>query len=905
MIPVMMLSATAEESYSALANILDEKIVNPLNRIEGVGAISLLGSPTRAVQVDVDPKRLEAYNLSVEQIAGIIRAENFNLPSGKVEMGMIEFPLRVKGQFTDSEQIKNIVLGNFNNKVVYLKDVATVNDTLKNLAIYERTNGRQSVRLMVQKQSGANTVNVAKKVNKELAKLTKELPPDIKLETIFDSSDFIVKSINNLSNTLLFAGIFVILVVLFFLGRWRATFIVILTIPVSLISAFIYIFISGNTINIISLSSLAIAIGMVVDDAIVVLENITKHIERGSPPREASIYGTNEVGLAVIATTLTVVAVFLPMTMVGGLTGIMFKQFGWIVSITITVSTLAALSLTPMLSSKLLRLKKTNRINHKGSFTKWHGRFLSGLDNYYEKTLHWAVRHKAFVIILSVVIFLGSIGLIPLVGTEFMPPYDSGRISVAVELTEGVRIEETRRVAREIEAIMENKYPEIELISTSAGTGEGSSIIAAFQKSGTYIINFSISLTSEKERDRSIFDIADLLREDLSKFSEITTFNVDPGSMSMMMGGGNVEVDIFGYDLDKTYLLAEELARRMEDIKGTRDILISRDKEKPELQIILDREKMASLGLNTATVATIVRNRISGSIATKFREEGEEYDVIVKYADENKTSLADIENINIRNPYKKNIKLKEVGTIEQFFSPPNIDRKNRVRYVTVSALLHKTDLGTITKQIKNELATIDIPPDIDIEIGGSAKDMQDTFHDLAMLLVLSIVLVYIVMASQFESFREPFIIMFSLPFAFTGVFLALFITGTTLSAISFIGGIMLVGIVVKNAIIMVDYTNLMRDRGLSIVQSVVVAGKSRLRPVLMTTFTTLLAMLPLAVSQGEGASMWRPMGVSIIGGLLFSTIVTLILIPVIYSLFGAARLKKTKKATLKATNNIN
>jgi len=905
MVPILMVAATAEESYGAITKILEDKIVNPLNRIDGVGSVSIMGGPIRAIQVDIDPIRLNAYNLTLEQLGGIIRAENFNLPSGNIEMGNIDYPLRIQGEFESSNEIENIVVGNFNDKVIYLKDVAVVRDTIKKLTVDERTDGRLGVRIMIQKQSGANTVTVAKEVNDRLDELLTELPPDIKVETVFDSSDFIMRSINNLATTLLFAGIFVVLVVLFFLGRWRATFIIVLTIPVSLIAAFIYLFISGNTINIISLSALSIAIGMVVDDAIVVLENITKHVERGSYPREASVYGTNEVGLAVVATTLTVVAVFFPMTLIGGMTGILFNQLGWIVTITVTVSTIAALSLTPMLSSKLLKVK--NYQKKPNAFMRRLNNFWDGVDNIYENTLKLAVRHKAAVIGISSVIFIGSFALVPLVGTEFMPPSDRGRISSSVELVQGVKLDETKIIARQLEKIIEEKYPEVELISTSIGAGEGGSILTVFQKSASYIINFTLKLSSETERERSMFEISDLLRKDYDKIPEIASYKVGDSEMAAMMGmgsgGSNVQIKIFGHDFNETNIIAEKLSDNLKDIEGLRDVTISRDKEKAELQINFDRDKLAAYGLNTAAVSLMIRNRINGLTSTLYREDGNEYDVIIKYGEEFKTSIQDIENIIIKTPRGFNVKLKEFASIDQFYSPPNIERENRVRVVKVSAILQDVDLGTVTSLINKEIDKLDMPSNIDTEIGGSSKDMADSFKDLGLLLILSIVLVYLVMASQFESFREPFIIMLSLPFAFTGVILALFITGLTLNVISVIGGIMLVGIVVKNAIVMVDFTNLMRDRGYTIVRSVIIAGKSRLRPVLMTTFTTLLAMLPLAVSQGEGADMWRPMGVAIIGGLLFSTMVTLIFVPVMYSIFGAARMKRVRKAHVRKNEN--
>jgi hydrophobe/amphiphile efflux-1 (HAE1) family protein len=907
--PIMMLSATAEESYPAITDILEEKLVNPLNRIEGVGAVTILGGPQRAIMIDIDPRKLDAYNISLEQLAGIIGAENLNLPSGNIEMNQLDYPLRVKGEFSGSDNFKNIVITSSGGKPVYLRDIATVQDSLKKTSLDERTNGRQGVRIMLQKQTGANTVAVARKVKAKINQMKGSLPDDIKIDTIFDTSEYIVNSISNLSETLFYAALFVIVVVLFFLGRWRATFIIILTIPVSLIGAFIFLYLTNDSINIISLSALTIAIGMVVDDAIVVLENITHNIEKGSYPREASIYGTNEVALAVVATTLTVVAVFLPLTMIGGFTGEMFRPLGFIVSITISTSTIAALSLTPMLASQILRLKKYDRRTFSGKLALLNEKSLTGLDNVYEKTLGWALRHKALIIIACFSIFVMSIILVAIVGAEFMPASDNGQINVNIELAQGTNINETKKIARQVEAIIANKYPEVKVVSSSAGAGDETSLSSVFSESASYIINMFMDLPPIDERQRDIFEISDSLRKDLNQIPEIAKFNVDPGgSRGSMFGGGGgniIEVKIFGFDIDKTNIVAERIAAFLNEIEGTRDVLISRKQEKPELQIVFDKEKLAAAGLNTSTAAMAVRNRINGLVSTTYREEGEEYDVIVRYAEEFRNSTTDIENITIKNQRGQLIKLKEIGNLEPYYSPPNIEREDKERVVTVSALVAGSDLGTIKSELDKKIKNLVKPQGVDLEIGGSVEEMQESFRDLGLLLVLSILLVYIVMAAQFESFREPFIIMIALPFAFTGVFLALFITNTTLNVISFIGSVMLVGIVVKNGIVLVDYTNILRDRGLSLAQAVIKGGRSRLRPVLMTTLTTLLAMVPLSLSTGEGAESWRPMGIAIIGGLLFSTLITMVIVPVIYSIFGAARIKRTRKALLKNNNRNN
>lgn len=882
MMPIMMFAITADESYAGIRDQLEEKIVNPLNRIDGIGSISLVGTPTRQVMVNIDPRRMEAYNLTIEQIGGILRAENLNMPSGNVEMGMMDYPLRVQGEFQESDQIKNIVLGNYQGKSIYLKDVATVNDSIKEMSIDEKINGEFGIRMIVQKQSGANTVKIARKVNKELAELQKTLPSDVKISTIWDTSDFISHSINNLSETLMFAFLFVILVVLFFLGRWRATFIIVLTIPISLIMAFVYLRISGNTINIISLSALSIAIGMVVDDAIVVLENITRHVERGSTPREASIYATNEVWLAVIATTLTIVAVFFPMTMVSGLAGVMFKQLGWIVTITIVTSALAAITITPMLSSKLLKLRSKRKEPGRFSHERIVVPLLDRLDSFYVKTLDWCLHHRKTVIFGSTGIFILSIILAAFfVKAEFMPQADQGQVTIEAELQAGTRVDETVKIARKIDAYIDANIPEKTLVSTSAGSDDEAGFAALFMKSGSNIINVTIALTTSSERERSDVEIADEMRTYLGTFPEIVKYSAIAGEGGMGMSSNTVDVEIFGYDFNQTTALANEIAEKVKKIKGARDVTISREKSKPELRILLDQEKMSQNGLNTATVSTMIRNRVVGMTASQFREAGNEYDILVRFTEDYRNSITDIENIAIPTPTGFT-RLGEIASIEEFWSPPNVERERRERIVKVSVTPYKISMGELATNIKAEIKKTNIPSGILVDVGGAYEDMGETFGDLGLLLLLSLLLVYIVMASQFESLKMPLIIMASIPFAFTGVILALVITKTSLSVIAALGAVMLVGIVVKNAIVLIDFTNLMRDRDYELDEAIKRAGRSRLRPVLMTTATTILGMLPLALSTGEGSEIWSPMGIAVIGGLTFSTVVTMIIVPVIY-----------------------
>lgn len=905
MIPVLMFSVTSDESYAAIEDILDNKLIQPINRIDGVGNVMQVGAPVRAVMVDVDPRKLDAYNLSVEQIGGVLAANNLNLPSGSIEMGKSDLPLRLQGEFENSSIIKNLVISNVNGRTVYLKDVATVRDSLKPIKSDERANGMKSVRVMIQKQSDANTVLVADNVKKKVEEIKKNLPSDVKIEVLFDTSVNTIHSIDNLKETVIYALIFVVLVVLLFLGRWRATFIVALSIPVSLIAGFIYMYLSGGTLNIITLSSISIAIGLVVDDSIVVLENITKKLESGGFAREAAIYGTNEVSMAVIASTLTIIVVFLPLTMLGGVTGILFRPLGFIVTISITTSVIVAMTLTPMLSAKLLNTKEPDKNTFLGKLFWGSQNMFNKLDSGYEKILSWAVGNRWMIIGVSAAVFVSSLFLTKFIGSEFMPSSDNGRISATVKLVQGVKLDETTIVARKLDSAF-MKYPEIEIVSASAGSGDENSLASIFSQTGNYIISYTFKMKERKDRNRDIFEVSEGLRKEMEKLPEVESYYVDPGSTrsSSIMGGGgsNLEIMVFGHDFDKTNLLAEQISEEMKKVEGAKDIIISRDKEKAELSLLLDNEKMTYFGLNTSTVGNAIRNRINGLTATKYKEEGDEYDVIVRFDEKYRKSTEDIMNISIQTPAGKFVKLHEIARLEQNYSQPNIERENKERYVTVSAAISGSDLGTVQELMKQKISTMSIPEGVTVEFGGSAEDMKESFSNLILLLLLSVLLVYIVMAAQFESLVEPFIIMLSIPFAITGVFIGLFIFGSTINVISLIGVVMLIGIVVKNGILLVDYTNLLRDRGFSLKQAVVKAGRSRLRPVLMTSLTVILAMIPMIFGSGEGSETWKPMAIAIFSGLTFSTLVTLVLIPAIYTMFGVGRIKRERKVIIVGTH---
>lgn len=888
MMPILFFSVSADESLEGLEKIMDEKVINPLNKIDGIGNIGLSGEPVRQITVDIDPVKLEAHNLTLEQIGNALRMENINMPSGNIKMGKLQYPVKIDGEFSNSKEIENVVVANYNGTIIRLKDVANVIDGKRDADISEVINGQVGARMYIMKQTGGNTVKVAREVKKELEKIKKTLPEDIKIETIFDSSEFINSSIKNLSETLLYALIFVSAVVLLFLGRWRATFIIVLTIPVALIVSFIYLYATGNSINIISLSSLSIAIGMVVDDAIVVLENISKHIERGSSPREAAIYATNEVWLAVIITTLTVVAVFFPLTLVSGMTGLMFKQLGWIVSITVVTSTLAAITLTPMLSSLMLRLKPKDRKIRRLSWDRTFLPMLNKLDNFYGRTIAWSLRRKGLVIILAIIAFVSSFLVAGQVGGEFMPQSDSSHITVTAELQTGTRYEESSKISRNMESFVEKNMPEVKLSSVTTGSDDRGGINSVFQTSGSNVINYTMSLTKPEERDRSVWDLAEVVRNYLGEIPEITDFTVstEAGMGGGMMGNQNVEVAIYGYDFEATTVFAKQIQKEIETIPGAREVQVSRKNFKPELTIKLDRDKLALHGLNTATVSTMISNRVDGMIATRYREAGDEYNVLVRFKKEATNSITKLENILITAPDGSSVRLKEIGSIEQTLTPPTIEHRRKQRIVTVTATPYKTSLGQLAAAIQDKVDTMDTPQGMMVEIGGAYEDMADSFRDLGLLALLSILLVFIVMASQFESFKMPFIIMTSILFIVPGVIFTLYLTGTNLSIVAALGAVLLVGIVVKNGIVLVDYINLMRDRGIELHEAIIESGKSRLRPVLMTALTTMLGMLPMALSTGEGSEIWSPMGISVIGGLVFSTVITMVIVPVVYALMA-------------------
>ncbi len=898
--PIIMYGFTAKESYPGLDRIIEENVTNVLNRVDGIGNISVSGAPERYIYIDLDPEQLDAYHLSVEAVGSAISSNNLDLASGTVKMGKEQYQMRVKGEYVESSEINDIVVATIGGKQIFVRDLATVRDTIKDLTLDEKVNGMDGARLMISKQTGANTVAIAKEVRKKMEEIKKTLPPDITVTLISDGSEEIVNAVNGLAESIFYALLFVVLVVFIFLGNWRSTIIISLTIPISLITSFIYLLVADSSLNIISLASLTVAIGMVVDDAIVVLENISKHISRGENPREAAICATNEVWISVIATTLVIVAVFVPLTMLPGMAGIMFKELGWIVTIVVCVSTCTAISLIPMLSSKMLKEKpffltkieeeayNRKQQARKYSFDNTFGKWFDKVESKYAKLLRWCLDHKRVTLSVALVFFL--LTMIPFalgkVGMDFMKDQDNGRMSITAELQRGTRIEETLKTARQIERDLQEMFgDDVIVISTSAGSNDDANIAALFNSTTNNKISMNVRCTKKYDRQQTIFEMEEQVRKRLAEYPEIINYRVTEGGMGM--GSSNsLSVEVYGYNFDETNEFSQQLKRRIQDnVAGARDIHISRDEDRAELKIVFDKQKLALHGLSGSAVAASVRYRVNGMTCGFLKEDGEEYDIVCRLKEESRNSITDIEELSLTTASGKSIKLKELASIEEYWCPPTIERKNRQRYLTMSVTPYKASLAEVAEGVQKELDDMHIPQGIHVALAGSYEDQQKTFGDMFTLALLILMLVYIVMASQFESFSNPFIIMMAIPFALSGMSLALTITGQSLDMVGSLGIILLIGIVVKNGIVLVDYINLMRERGYELKEAIALSGQSRLRPVMMTALTTVLGMIPMATSKSEGSELWTTMGIVVIGGLLVSTLVTLIVVPVLYGVF--------------------
>lgn len=880
--PILFLGVSSETMGPIeLREFTEERINRRLERIPGVASIDIRGGLRRQIQVNLDRDKMLALGLSAADVTRTLREENLNRPAGKVEEGNLDIFLRTVGEYRAADEIGATVITVRDGTPIYLRDVARVTDGVEEVTTLTRINGKPGVRVAVNKQSGANTVEVADSVEREIERLRKDYP-EVELVTIIDTSDYIRNAIANVRNSAIIGGLLAVLVLLFFLRSERSTLVVATSIPISIIATFALIYFTGYTLNIMTFGGLALGVGMLVDNAIVVLENIYRKREAGADARTSAVEGTREVAMAITASTLTTMAVFLPILFMEGVSGVMYKQLAVVVAFALLASLAVALTLIPMLSARLLAVRSRRKRSPLQPLYDRSERVLESMEGRYRSGLEWALTHRRTVLIGAVLLLAGSSALVPFIGSELMPSTDQSEVRIDGEMAVGTRLELMDQAFREIERIVADEVPEAQSVLTSIGGG-------GWRATGGHTGDVRIALVPLSERDRSSAQIAEDLREPLSRIPGIRIRTREGSGLFLIQiafGGGDegLQVEIQGFDLEQGYVLAERVKTALEGVPGISDVRISRDPGRPERVIRIDRERIARLGLSMSGVASIVETNIAGSRATVLRNAGREYDVMVRLEEGDREVLRDIENVSLVTPTGDSVPLGSIIEVSYASGPVIIDRKDQERVLYVSGNVAGRDLGSVAADAREALRQIEIPDGFAIALGGEYEEQQKARNALLVTVVLAILLVYMVMAAQFENLVDPFVVMFSIPMAAVGVFLTLFLTGTTFNIQSYIGIVMLAGIVVNNAIVLVDYTNLLRRREeLSLVEAVIEGGRRRLRPILMTTATTILGLVPLAIGFGEGSEVQAPMARAVVGGLLVSTVVTLYLVPVVYT----------------------
>jgi len=876
--PVVGYGVTSKSLNSLeLRRFLEDNVKDKLERLDGVASVQVIGGREREILVSLNKTLLESYGLTQSQVVQALRQQNVNISGGHITEGIYEFTLRTLGEYKDLEEIKNTVLCVRKGNPVYLKDVAEVKDTFKEKRDFSRTNKKESVLLLVNKQSGSNTKEVVDRVIKEVSKLKKNLPSDIEFNLVFDQSRIIKKAIGSVTQNGIIGAFLAGLFVFLFLRNLRPTLAVVIAIPLSFLATFIPLYVAGYTLNIMTLGGLALGAGMMVDSAVVVVENIYRHLEQGKKRKEAAKVGTSEVGAAITASTLTTIAVFFPLVLGKGIVGQVSRGLALTVSFSLLSSLFVALTIVPVMASKMFKKKATEGEEKVSGNQK-----LEKLRNYYRKILVWALEHRKKTILFTVGLFVLTLSLIPFIGTEFVPLGDRPSLILQLKMPPGTSLEETSKVTEQIEDVI-LKLKDVDKVSSFGGAYKGGKMDVGmgFGSGQVNEATIIIRLKDKKDRQFSSQEIQEIIRKNLPKIKGAEISFMDVGQQ-MLIGGSPIEIKIFGKDLSRLKEIGDEIAKKISKVEGIRDVKSSLVESKPEIAIKIDREKAAHLGLTPGQIGAAVRNAVQGVVATRFHQAGEEIDIRVRYRPEDRQDIEDIKRITIFSPLGRPILLGQVAEVSKKKGPVKIDREDQSRVVLVTANLAGRDVGSVVRDIKKELADYSLPPGYFIEYGGSYKKMKESFKTLTGALILAILLVYMVMASQFESLVYPFIVMFEIPLAFIGVGWALFITRQTLSLPSFMGIIMLAGIVVNNAIVLIDYVNQLRKKGMDVVNALIEGGMARLRPILITSLTTIFGMLPMALSQQEGSEMMKPMAISIIGGLLVSTILTLVVIPVIY-----------------------
>ncbi len=912
MMPVLLLAVSGDRPLDELKSIAEDTIKPRIERQEGVASVEVTGGLTREIQVIVEPEKLAAFGLSITNVVQALQAQNMNLSAGLATRGGQEMALRVIGEYSEVDQIAASGITTPTGAQIRLDDVARIEDGFKDTTGFNRSGEQAGILLSIQKQSGSNTVSVVQDARSVLEELGPRLPEDVVVSTVMDQAEYIEFAIQNIYRNLLLGALLAMLVLFVFLRNVRSTLVIALSMPISVVTTFILIYFGGLTLNMMTLGGLALGIGMMVDSSIVVLENIFRLREQGLDRMEAAKSGTGEVSNAITASVLTTIAVFFPIVYVEGIASELFSDLALTVSFSLLSSLLIALTLIPMLSSRLLKIDRIDNNNNNNNHSRKEtaglkpgglvyrmvrrtGKWLKAFDEFYRILLGWCLNRRLVTVAIIAALFVGSLVLVPVIGAEFIPSMDQGMITVNIELPRGSRMEETDKVVRKVEEVFQRYENDIDLVFSSIGGGGEMMGTGGGSNQGTIYVD----LAPLEERTHSTQDVVEGVRSQVVSIpgAEITVSAADMG-LSMGMTAP-VEVTLKGDDLQQLDELSARLAELVRDVPGTREVSTSLEEGQVEIRLMVNREKATVYGLSAAQIASAVRTAVEGQVATRYRTGSEEIDVRVRLSEEGSKEVTEIENLLLASPLGFMVPLGEVAEIQEQQAPSTITRSNQVRVVSVTAQLDGSrDLATVIKDVESVIEQkFLLPPGYTLDFGGEFELMSDAFGDLLVALLMAIALVYMILAAQFESLLHPFVIMFSLPVTVIGVILALVITGSTFSVVTFIGIIMLAGIVVNNAIVLVDYINQLRQRGLERDEAILTAGPIRLRPILMTALTTILAMVPLAFGTGEGAEMQASMAIAVIGGLTVSTFLTLLFVPVIYSLFDDLRnVRRRKKA---------
>lgn len=901
--PVAFWGITGNRPMTELKDLIEDEVARRLERIDGVASAQTVTMDTREVLVDVDKRALQTLNLSLTQVLGALALDNSNMPAGHLVERHTDYLVRTLGEFKSLDDIRATVVGaTAKGSPIYVRDVAEVRDTLKETRYVGRIAGQSGVFLFVSKRSGANTAIVGEAVKKAIEPLIASLPPDVKFHMVMDQADMIQKVTKNTGTSALQGGLLAIVLIFLFLWNWRPTLIIGISIPLSIITTFIALFAAGFTLNVMTLGGLALGIGMLVDNSIVVIENMFRHVQSGKEAKEAAKVGASEVGMAITASTLTTLVVFLPLAFAQGITGKLTTGLALSVVFSLVSSLFVALTVVPMLGSILFKRRKADTATIRHTI----GRDFSRPQAIYRKGLSWALSHRKTIVFGTLGLFAASLALIPVLGTEFMPSMDMDMMIFKLTAPVGTSLAETDRIGTTIENIIAAQ-PEVKIVSYQAGSStEDNPGDAGFggAPTGPHEAQFFIGLKPIEERKVSNLEVQERFRRLMPKFNNVKIEAMD--MMGTFMGGSStpVEIKIFGQELDDLRRYADDVVARIKDVPGIRDVTHSLSQAKPEYHIKIDRDRAARFGLTVNQVESAVQMATLGQIATRYREAGDEIDVRVRFKSEFRDTIQAVSTIPILTPAGSSITLDQVADVQSGQGPIQITRENQTRRVSVTANIAERDLGSVVRDVKARIVPIEkgLPAGYFLEFGGSYESMNEAFVTLAGVFALAILLIYMVMASQFESLKHPFIILFTIPLCLIGIVLGLLIAGRTISMPVMIGMIILAGVAVNNAIVMIDYTNQLWRGGMDKRKAILEGSITRLRPVLLTALTTILGTFPMAITASSGSGMLNPLGITLLGGLTATTLLTLFVIPVVYSLFEKVRFREEKaKAGLLST----